>query len=62
MKSAQLIDYHGLNPVAQALQEVRPESSVCIFAAMTEPLLASGDCRTIFAPVDPVFISLFESL
>ena len=58
MKNAQVIDYLGLCPVDQALQEVRPESNICIFAAITEPLISGGDCGTIFASIDPILTSL----
>ena len=62
MKNAQVIDYHGVSPVNQALSEIRPESTICIFAGITEPLLTNGDCGTINASVDPVLTDLFTSL
>ena len=62
MKTAQVIDYLGVVPIEQALAEVRAESSVCIVAAVTELLLSSGDCGTIFASIDPMLTSFFTSM
>ena len=62
MKTAQVIDFLGLNPLAQALQEVRPESSIIIFAGLTQPILMSGDCGTISASVDPSMSSISGTL
>ena len=62
MKTAQVIDYLGLSPLADALREVRKESSVVIFAGLTLPILANGDCGTISASVDPVFSAALSTL
>ena len=62
MKSAQVISYLNTTPLSQPLLEVRSESSICIFAAMTDALLSNGDCGTIYASVDPVLTSIFTSL
>ena len=62
MKTAQIIDYLGVTPIEQALAEVRPESSVCIVAAITDLILANGDCGTIYASIDPVLDSFFSVL
>ena len=62
MKNAQVIDYLGVGPIDQALMDVRQESGVCIIAGLTEPLVASGDCGTIYASVDPTLTSLFASI
>ena len=62
MKNAQVIDYLGVSPIDQALSDVRPESNICIVAALTEPLLANGDCGTINASVDPALTSIFKTL
>ena len=62
MQSAQVIDFLGVTPIEQALNEVRPESTVCIVAAVTDLLLSSGDCGTIYASIDPVLDSFFTSL
>ena len=62
MKTAQIIDFLGLTPIDQALQEVRVESTICIIAAITEPIVANGDCGTVFASVDPVLTSLHASI
>ena len=62
MKGAQIIDYLGVGPIDQALLQVRPESTVCIIAAITDSLVANGDCGTIFASVDPVLTTLYTSI
>ena len=62
MKTAQVIDYLGNCPIDQALSEVRLESSACVVAGITDFILASGDCGTINASVDPALLSLFTSL
>ena len=62
MKNAQVIDYLGLTTVDQPLAEVRSESNVCIFAALTDPIVANGDCGTVFASVDPVLSSIHQSI
>ena len=62
MKNAQVIDFLGLCPIDQALQEIRAESTIVIIAALTEPLVANGDCGTIFASIDPILTSLHQSI
>ena len=62
MKNAQIIDFLGLCPIDQALQEIRAESTICIIAALTEPLVSNGDCGTIFASIDPILTSLHLSI
>ena len=62
MKSAQIVDFLGLTPIDQALLEVRPESSICIVSALTDPIVANGDCGTVFASVDPILTSLHASI
>ena len=62
MQSAQVIDFLGVTPIEQALNEVRPESTVCIVAAVTDLILSSGDCGTIYALIDSVLDSFFTSL
>ena len=62
MQGAQVIDFLGVTPIEQALNEVRSESTVCIVAAVTDLLLSSGDCGTIYASIDPVLDSFFTSL
>ena len=58
MKNAQIIDFIGAGPIDVAFTEVRPESTVCIVAAITDLLLSNGDCGTIFASIDPVSTDL----
>ena len=45
--------------IEQALQQVRVDSTICIFGAITEPLLANGFCGTLFATVDPVLTAIY---
>ena len=62
MKSAQILDYLGVGPIDPILAQVRPESTVCIVAAVTELLISGGDCGTIFSSIDPVLNSFYASL
>ena len=62
MKNAQIIDYLGVGSINVALQEVRPESQVCIVAAITDLLVSGGDCGTIFASIDPPLTSLRDRI
>ena len=62
MKNAQIIDFVGNTSIDVALQEVRPESNVCIVAAITDLLLSGGDCGTIFALIDPALTDLHARL
>ena len=54
MKNAQVIDYLPPASFDSAFNEVRPESTVCIIAALTDLLLSGGDSGTIFASIDPI--------
>ena len=58
MKMAQIIDCNHLNTLDNALNEVRAESSVLVIASMTEFIVSSGDCGTIFSSIDPVLTSV----
>ena len=62
MKSAQIIDFAGTSPFDQALQEVKPEATICIIAAFTDSLVANGFSGTIFASVDPILTSFYTSV
>ena len=62
MKSAQILDYLGVGPIDPILAQVRPESTICIVAAVTELLISGGDCGTIFSSIDPVLNSFYASL
>lgn len=62
MKSAQIIDYLGDGPIDAALQAVRAESTVCIVSAITDLLLAGGDCGTILASIDPPLTTVRDHL
>ena len=62
MKKAQIIDYLGVAPFETALNEVRPETSICIVAAITDLLLAGGFCGTITASIDPSLTALRDKI
>ena len=62
MKSAQIIDYTGTSPIEPVLLQIRAESSICIFASLTEAILSNGFCGTVYASVDPVLTSIHKSL
>ena len=62
MKSAQVVQCSGLGGLVNSLAEVRAESSVCIFASITELFLAAEDCGTIASTVDNVLHVLREKL
>ena len=54
MKNAQVIDCVSFPELDVALNGVRAESNVLILAAVTEFVLASGDCGTILSSIDPI--------
>ena len=62
MKNAQVIDFLGTTPIDQALMEIRAESSICIISALTDPIVANGDCGTVYASVDPILTSCHASI
>ena len=62
MRHAQLIACPSLSGLGTALAEVRAESNVCVFAGMTQLLLSTEECSTIYATIDPVLASLKEEL
>ena len=57
MKNAQVIDYVAPASFDTVFREIRPESTVCIIAALTDLLLAGGDGGTIFSTIDPILSS-----
>ena len=58
MKSAQVIDCDQLSTLEAALQEVRAESEVLIFASLTEFLIGGGSNGTITSTIDPILTSI----
>ena len=54
MKAAQIIDCVHLSTLDNALNEVCADSSMLVLASMTEFIVSSGDCGTIFSSIDPV--------
>ena len=57
MKNAQVINYVAPASFDDAFREIRPESTVCIIAALTDLLLSGGDGGTIFSSIDPILTS-----
>ena len=51
MKAAQVIDYAAPGSFDDAFKEIRPESTVCIIAALTDLLLSGGGGGTVFASI-----------
>ena len=62
MKSSQVIDCSVLANLEAALDSVRSDSTVCIVASITEFLVASGDCGTIFSTIDPILATFAQKL
>lgn len=62
MKSAEIIDCTLMSSLDASLNAVRAETTVLILASVTEFLLSSGDCGTIFSSIDPVLSSLATKL
>ena len=62
MKTAEIIDCTLMSTLDASLNSVRPESNILILASVTEFLLSSGDCGTIFSSIDPVLSSLSAKL
>ena len=62
MKSSQVIDCSNLASLDAALDSVRSDSTVCIVACITEFLVASGDCGTIFSTIDPILATFTQKL
>ena len=62
MKKAQIIDYNGVTPFASALNDVKKDTNVCIIAAVTDLLVANGDCGTIASSIDPVLTDICAQL
>ena len=58
MKSAQVIDCDQLSTLEAALQEVRAESEVLIFASLTEFLVNGGFNGTISSTIDPILTAV----
>ena len=57
MKAAQVIDYVSPGSFDDAFKEIRPESTVCNIAVLTDLLLSGGGGGTVFASIDPILDS-----
>ena len=62
MKSAQIISCPALPGLSSAFSEIRKESTVFIFAGVTQLLLSTPECSTVYATIDPVLSALKESI
>ena len=62
MKKAEVIDCSLITTLDSALIGVRPESSQCIVACITEFLLLAGECGTILSSIDPVLSTFAQKL
>ena len=62
MQKAQLITCPSLQNLQSALDQIRPESTVFIYAAITDHLLSAPDANTIYAMIDPIFCEVKERL
>ena len=62
MKSAEVIDCNLISNLDAALISIRPESSQCIVACITEFMLLAGECGTILSSIDPVLSSFAQKL
>ena len=55
MKSAQVLSCDSLGALPSSLADVKSESTVIIFAAITEMLLSAEDCGTLASTADNLF-------
>ena len=62
MQKAQLITCPALRDLASAVDQIRSEANVFLYAAITEHLLAAPEGNTIYATVDPVFREIRDVL
>ena len=62
MSACQIIPSGKMSMMSECLRSVRPESNVCIIAALTGFILASGDCGTINSAIDPVLDSVSKKI
>ena len=62
MQKAQVISCASMSNLSTAFSEIRAESNVFVFAAITEYLLAAPEGNTIQSTVDPVYCEIRERL
>ena len=62
MKKAQIIPCPSMSSLGSALSGIRDESNVFVFAGVTQLLLSTEECSTIYATIDPVLASLKDEL
>ena len=62
MQKAQLITCPSMRDLSAAVDQVRSESNVFIYAAITDHLLAAPEGPTIYSTIDPVFCEIREIL
>ena len=57
MKTSQLLPCDDMSSLDKALAEVRPESSICIVAAITELLIAADNTGTVSSSIEAVLLA-----
>ena len=62
MKRAQVLSCLPLSRLSEGFAYVRVESNVCIFAGVTQLLLSTEECSTIYATIDPVLSTLKDEI
>ena len=62
MKNAQLLTVDQLSGIEAAFDQIKPESSVLIFAAFSEILTQAEFCGTILGTIDPVLNHVHDLL
>ena len=61
MQKAQLISCPALRDLPSAIDQIRSEANVFLYAAITEHLLAAPEGNTIYSTVDPIFSEIRDS-
>ena len=62
MQKAQLITCPALRDLPSAIDQIRSEANVFLYAAITEHLLAAPEGNTIYSTVDPIFSEIRDIL
>ena len=62
MKHAQVLNCPQLSGLGSVFSEIRVDSNVCVFAGVTQLLMSTPECSTIYATIDPVLASLKEEI
>ena len=62
MSGAQVLQCGHIGMLSTSFGAVRAESTICIVAVVTELLLATGECGTIFSTIDPILATFAQKL